>query len=219
MDLMRDGVRFGACEITAAADTTSIELWNVANGSGERWIETEIAGGWVLSLAPRCKVKKLKQRAPSLLYRLEADASDREAGALLQGLGVVDAHRSDTDFPGSIYLTIDRNHALTGGLTGETGDELVTWFNHWVRQPDLEHNLAKLAAVDRAERHLFVLMPGFTSAPFSVSDLLARAAAPLPDAAPDLPPELTHLWFMSTWNAGGIFHWSPTGWARFDKLV
>ncbi|MGZ4499074.1 MAG: hypothetical protein ACXVXD_01435 [Nocardioidaceae bacterium] len=38
-DLVRDGVVFAACEVTAAADAESIELWNLVNGSGERWIE------------------------------------------------------------------------------------------------------------------------------------------------------------------------------------
>jgi hypothetical protein len=42
-------------------------------------------------------------------------------------------------------------------------------------QPAQEHNLEKLRAALLAERHLFVLLPGFTTAPFTASEMLMRA--------------------------------------------
>jgi hypothetical protein len=47
LDLVRDGTPFAAMdmEVTAAADADSIELWNLVNGSDDRWIESNLIGG------------------------------------------------------------------------------------------------------------------------------------------------------------------------------
>jgi len=63
-----------------------------------------------------------------------------------------------------------------------------------------------------------VLFPGFTTAPFSASDLLMRSDAPLPDAAPSLPDGITHVWAMSMWSSGEVFHYGDGCWTRFSKV-
>lgn len=70
------------------------------------------------------------------------------------------------------------------------GDGLVAWLDAWLREPAQEHNLEKLRSAQRPERHLFVLLPGFTTAPFSASDLLMlmRSDAPLPRASRTATP-------------------------------
>jgi len=219
LDLIRNGTLFGACEVTAAGDARSIELWNLLNGSNERWIEQSLDGGWLLELDPRCRAKALKRRAPHLLRRLEHNPDDHDAATELKQLGVTHAHKSATDFPGSIYVTLDRDASLTGGIVASTGDGILTWFQDWIKGEDQAHNLAKLGAAQHLpERHLFVLLPGFTSAPFSASDLLMRDDAPLPTISPSLPDPLTHVWFMSTWNSGAIFHGGPDGWSLYSKV-
>ncbi len=90
----------------------------------------------------------------------------------------------------------------------------------WLAGPDQADNLDKLAASGAQERHLFVIFPGFTVAPFPVTDLLLRGDAPLPTIAPDLPAPLTHIWAASTWASGFGMRWSPDrGWERFSKDV
>ena len=104
------------------------------------------------------------------------------------------------------------------GFVARTGDVLAEWVSEWVVRPDQADNLQKLRESGLAERHLFVVMPGFTTAPFSVVDLLTRDNAPLPTVPPKLPAEVTHLWILSLWNVGDGFRWSPDGgWSRFDK--
>lgn len=76
---------------------------------------------------------------------------------------------------------------------------------------------SKLARSECDERHAFVLVPGFTTAPFEVADLLMRDDAPLPTAPPRLPTEITHVWIASTWTSGHGVRWSPDGWESFDK--
>lgn len=221
LTLYFEGVRFAACEVTAAADAESIELWNLINGSDERWIEHDLLGGWMVTVTPRCRAKRLKRDLPDLLRFLEraTEPVEREqATEGLDALGVVSADRGRTDFPGSIYVTLERDAKLTGGLVAKTGNGLVTWLNSWMSEELQRHNLEKLRAANHAERHLFVLLPGFTTAPFSASDLLMRPHAPLPDTAPRMPDGLTDVWLMSTWSVGDVFHYGDGRWARSGKV-
>jgi hypothetical protein len=52
----------------------------------------------------------------------------------LYGLGVVSACRGGTGFQGSIYVTLERDANLTGGLVARTGNGLVTWLNSWMSE-------------------------------------------------------------------------------------
>lgn len=221
LDLLRDEVPLGACEVTAAADAESIELWNIINGSDKRWIEPGLLGGWIVTVTPRCRAKRLRRELPALLRTLETVTAGREgedARDHLDGLDVMSAHRSGTDFPGSIYVTLQRAAERTGGAVPSTGNGLVTWLNGWMREPAQQHNLEKLRSADRPERHLFVLLPGFTTAPFNVTDLLVRDGAPLPDVAPTLPSGISHVWTMSTWSSGDVFRYSEGRWMRTSKI-
>lgn len=56
------------------------------------------------------------------------------------------------------------------------------------------------------------------TAPCSASDLLIRTDAPLPDAAPNLPEGITHVWLMGTWSAGDLFHYGDGRWTRESKF-
>jgi hypothetical protein len=219
LTLVRHGDVFGACEVTAAADRTAIETWNVAHGDQGRWVVSGLRGGWLLTLDPRCKIRALRQEAPDLLRRLEETPSEEVAVRGLQQLGVVDARQGPTSFPGSVYITIQRPSEFTGGMVADNGDPLVEWFDRWVREPQQRHNLDKLAKAHPLETHLFVAFPGFASAPFTVAHLLMRDAPPLPKAAPRLPDGLTHVWLTSFWTTGAIYHWSGTQWALYPKAL
>jgi hypothetical protein len=230
LDLYRGAIRFGACEVTAAADTEAIELWNLVNGGG-RWIEPELRGGWMLSLSPTCRVKKLKAGLPGLLRALESQgvkeaerARPHGAGQfarVLNDLGIVRAHQGPTSFPGSVYFTIDLPTDRSGGWVQETGDALAEWLSVWTSDPEQGHNIDKLRRARTEERHLFVLFPGFTQAPFGVTDVLMRPDGPLPTVPPILPEILTHVWAMSSWSSGALFRWSASEgyWSRHTKDV
>jgi hypothetical protein len=216
----------GAAEITAAADAESIELWNLINGQG-RWIEPAIVGGWVMHLFPDARVRRIRAELPGILATLEATGirqlhlhPDEPFAQVLSTLGIARLRQGPTDFPGSIYPNIELPLERTAGYVPDTGDPLVSWLEKWLAGPSQVGNLNKLAASGAQERHLFVIHPGFTTAPFVVTDLLMREDAPLPEIAPDLPAPLTHTWTASTWAAGVGMRWSPEqGWARFTKDV
>ncbi len=135
-------------------------------------------------------------------------------------LSIMQALQVTTDYPGSIYVMPPERLSEMGGYSPITGDSLAMWLSEWVPDPSRADNLRKLTRSGASERHLFVLLPGFNSAPFAVNDLLMAPNAPLPTVAPTLPAEITQVWTMSTWSSGDGFRWSPeTGWARFAKIA
>lgn len=228
-DLWRGDARIGAVEVTAAPDSALLELWNLVNGGGKRWIESGLMGGWMVTLSPLTRTKTLRAELHRLLASLEAAGVrvlDEHRGTTASWseeaarLGVISAHRSATAFPGSIYLTIDLPAERAVGAVPSTGDPLVEWIGEWVTGREQAENLEKLKRSGDGEKHLFVLLPGFNTAPFTVADLLLRSDAPIPESAPNLPLKLTHVWVMSTWSSGDGFYWSDVkGWARFKKVL
>jgi hypothetical protein len=220
----------GAVEVTAAADSQQLELWKLVGGQGKRWIEPDLDGGWLIRILPSTRAKNLLRQLPDLLRGLERaglreiwgdKASADELSALADQLSIIQALQATaTDYPGSVYVMPPERLAQMGGYSPTTGDALASWLSEWVTDPSRADNLGKLARSGASERHLFVLVPGFNPAPFAVNDLLIASAAPLPTIPPALPPEITHIWTMSTWSSGDGFMWSPaTDWTRFAKIA
>lgn len=228
LKIFHDGRPPAAVEVVAAADSGSIELWNLLN-SGGRWLAEGIEGGWMVALDPLiARARRIERELPELLAQLEKleirEVRPRRRRGVLDDLasdlGIVSAGQSDTDFPGSIYITLDLGPERSGGWVADTGDALASWLGHFLKEPKQKDVRDKLVSSGAPERHAFVYLPGFTTAPFSASDLLMRDGAPLPVEDPRLPDEVTHVWAVSTWSSGDGFRWSPEdGWARFAKTV
>jgi hypothetical protein len=74
----------GAVEIVAAADADSIELWKLINGrgEGERWLVNGLQGGWLVTLDPSARAKRLlRKELPALLSELENRCGTQSAGS------------------------------------------------------------------------------------------------------------------------------------------
>ncbi|GAA3390383.1 hypothetical protein [Streptomyces roseoviridis] len=227
-NLTRAGHKFAALEVTSASDAESITLWKIMHREG-LWVHDRLVGGWMVGLLPSARVKRVRAELPRLLAKLEDlgvthlnefGGAPEEFFESAERLGVVSAHQSATDFPGSIYCTIALPPEQAGGWVADTGDALATWISAWVCEPSQADNLGKLSRSQAEERHLFVLLPVFTTAPFEAFEPLVRHDGPLPTVTPELPDEITHLWVMSQWASGDGFAWAPdSGWRRFQKLV
>lgn len=214
-----------AVEVTAAAYSEAIELWNLMNGKG-RWLDESLVGGWIVSLFPSARANRIRKELPTLLRELERLGIRQlpprwHASASLQdvatALGVINAVQSGTDYPGSIYVTLELPSEQVGGFVPTSGTPLVTWLEAFLLEQRCADLLSKLSRSEAEERHAFIFVPGFSGAPFEVSDLLMRPDAPVPDNPPRLPPEITHVWIAGTWDTGNGFRWSPRrGWHRFD---
>lgn len=228
LDIVRDEEVVGACEVTSAAHSQLVQLWHEVNGRDERHIESSLKGGWVLALSPTCRRKELMSGLRGLLEGLEARqiadagrfATPPDIQRRLNALGIDHMMQSETEYPGSVYFTIALPSAMSGGFVPETGDPLCEWLEDWIREPSQQRKTTKLRKSRAPEKHLFVILPGFSEAPFVAADVLMRDGGPLPTRPPHLPDGLTHLWVMSTWSGGDLFRWAPVdGWSRHEKIT
>lgn len=220
-----------AVEVTAAADPDSIQLWKLVNGQDERWTVPNLQGGWMLHLEPTARARRLLKELPAFLEELEGKGiteipSQRhrhEVTESIEGrarvLGIVTGIQSGTEFPGSIYLTIERSPERTGGVVDSTGSAVPGWVRDFLLDPHQSDVLSKLARSGASERHAFILVPGFSIAPFGVVDMLWRDEHDVvPTGSPHLPDQVTHVWLMAFWTVGSGLRWSPErGWERFER--
>jgi hypothetical protein len=57
--------------VTSAAEEDAIELWNLVNGRDERWIVPGLGGGWMVTLEPTARAKRVMAELPAVLLDLE----------------------------------------------------------------------------------------------------------------------------------------------------
>lgn len=228
LDFYREGRVFGACEVTAAADEAAIEFWNIANGPrSDGWTEPGLVGSWLIRARPGARINRLRQELPAILRALEQNGIDevraewgpRHFSSRLHDLGVDEVYQFRTDNPGSICLTLDELPDGRGGIVTDHGDDLARWVGDWLADPDQQHNIEKVLRAGREETHLFIVLPGFTAAPFAAVDVLVRSGGPLPAIPPRLPLGIDHLWLMSTWDTGDLFEWDGRNWLRHHKVL
>ena len=207
------------------SDSECMALWRLMNGDAERWQEPGLRGGWMVSLEPTARARRLRRELPHLLSALEGHGMrevgdgfhcDHPLATLADKLGIISAHQGETDFPGSIYSTIEQPADRTGGCVADIGDALAAWISAFLMKPEQADVLGKLARSGASATHAYVIVPPFSTAPFAVTDLLMRSEAPLPLARPLLPESVTHVWVAGTWSSGDGFRWSPESqWTKF----
>ena len=219
----------GAVEVTAAADAPRTGLWQEVRKRSLIRQEPNLVGGWLVRILTSAQARELDKHLPNLLRDLEQDdrsviwgnrSSTDELSVRAGNLRVIEALQSPTDRPGSIYImTPEGSPDQIGGYSPPTGDPLAEWLGEWLADPKRADNVHKLLSADTSQRHIFVVVPSFASAPFAVSDLLTAPAAPLPVVPPNLPAGISHIWTTSIWDSGDGFRWSlAEGWRRFDKV-
>lgn len=100
-----------------------------------------------------------------------------------------------------------------------TGSAVPGWVRDFLLDPHQGDVLGKLARSGASERHAFILVPGFSIAPFGVVDMLWRDEDDVvPTTSPHLPNQVTHIWLMAFWTTGSGLRWSPDrGWERFER--
>jgi hypothetical protein len=219
----------GAVEVTAAADAGRVELWREIRKRALIRQEPDLIGGWLVRVLPSARARGLDRHLTGLLRELERQGRTAIRGskgstdpleAQAASLGIIEAIQSPTDRQGSIYvMPPEGSPEQMGGYAPLTGDPLAQWLGDWTNEPSRADNVSKLQAADTTERDLFIIVPGFTAAPFAVIELLISPQAPIPTISPDPPPGVTGVWVMSTWDSGDGFRWSSeSGWTRFTKL-
>ncbi|MEO6857684.1 MAG: hypothetical protein ABI323_03745 [Solirubrobacteraceae bacterium] len=217
----------GAVEVTMAADREAVQLSRLVNQE-KRWIEPMLEAAWHVSALPQASGKRLFAELPQLLAEME----ERGASPFIsiehdQGnpdpwmkrafeLRLESVNRSDTtDYPGAIYISVEGRELA--GYVPQTGDAVAEWIGDFLAGEERADIRKKLGLADARERHAFVWVPLFHTAPWAVLGALTASPVPLPTKPPQLPKEVTHVWVMSTWGERSGLRWSRTaGWSRFD---
>jgi hypothetical protein len=181
----------------------------------------------MVSLDPMARAKTLRARLPALLLELErvgrrelrtrrhhSDHLSAEAAAL----GVASAYQSGTDYPAASTRRSSCQSNDRAASSPILVDALADWLGEFLVDEDRQDVRGKLRASALPERHVFVIVPGFATADFCVTDLLMRDGAPLPSRAPQMPREMTHVWVASMWSTGSGMRWAAdTGWSHFRQ--
>lgn len=92
----------------------------------------------------------------------------------------------------------------------------VEWCGRFLAHPDRKDVLRKLAETNAIERHAFVIVT--LTSEWAIQHLLSDyRSGLLPDQAPDLPSEVTHLWVLGTESADRCIAWLPDrgGWIDY----
>ena len=155
LDILYADGQAAAVEVTAAADPAAIELWNLMNGRGQRWVVPDLQGGWMVQLDLAARANELWRHLPVLLQRLErlgvsqlyAERDGSPLAALARRLGIHHASQGPTAYPGSIYITLDLPLERSGGFVADTGDAMADWIGRFLGASDQRDVLEKLCAV------------------------------------------------------------------------
>lgn len=227
LDICYSDARVGAVEVTTVTDPEVTALWKLINTSKDVWRESSLVGGWLISLWPAARAKRLKSDLAAFLADLESRGVTAFSGdgdwrypreAEAGRLGIARGEQGPSSRPGSIYFIVELPPEQSGGAVPNTGDLVAHWVGEWVRDPARQDNLSKLHASGVAERHLAIVLRGFSGVPFGVEAILMADPTPVPAIPPDLPEAMTDLWIWSGWCAGDALRWSRSGgWSVASK--
>ena len=181
-----------------------------------------IRGDWHVELSKIARVKSLKKKLPAPLNRLHAagvfhfDTESNKTntsvpGAELAALGVESCYCFNPEGSGRVHgITV----GLPGGSIDPTGADLSEWVTRFVRRPDQEHRLRKLADSGAIARHLCIIITFNGTSTVPILDHFLGTVT-LPKIAPGLPPEATGIWLLALGTGTGMF-WDLRGWHVVD---
>ncbi|MCW2744889.1 MAG: hypothetical protein JWM48_1439 [Mycobacterium sp.] len=213
-------------EVKTATDAAATELWKVANGSTQPVDAPGLRDLWSVAVRAGTSLQRVKRQLPDFLADLERDNMtafiagqdwsrvDRRERADSLGVQFASAHPAEKDV-GAYVINVRQDPIWSGDA-----DPVLGWLEDWIESEPSARNLrAKLARSGADERHAFIVLPAWSTAPVEVEWHIHGVTSPMPERAPVLPSELTHIWLVSVWGTTGI-RWSPGvtdgKWERFS---
>lgn len=211
----------GVLEVTSFTDRigrqNSVE-WS--KSQKEVYVHPGLVSSWLLSVDERSRFKDLAAHCGPALLELERAGItvfttdvhwDVPPGPLADSIqmlidsGVGDAEIITTSPP------LGQIHVSSTGASWASPDpeDALATLEAYLAAADTADVRRKLAVTGFAERHAFVWVDYFNR----LDAAWPIANAGLPHRPPELPPEITHVWFAL--RQGDGWHWSPkSGWQR-----
>jgi hypothetical protein len=176
---------------------------------------------WEVHVGPEVRVDELRRDLPTLLLWFEQRHPSLDGfeelwrsqvqlpvlGRYVEA-GQLDAYRH-TDLPSPGYVNL--LPPAIGGAAGD-GETVAVWLSELLRSDRLAKHLAKLAAADAEERHLWlgVHMSGAPFAPFyALTD-----GTVVPQTDPVVPAHLDAVWLFPQFSAPVLVWRRGKGWSR-----
>jgi hypothetical protein len=223
--------RVGYVEVTTDIDRPYAQMTSIlrakGNGLPRELPVPDLGYVWFLGLSGRARHAQLDRELPTLLAQLEetgviprvvsgaqelADSANAHLRQLAE-LGVVDVSARPTKDSG-VEREPGRVLMFAAGASGPAEVEevaFISWINDLLVSQPLESKRAKLARTRADERHLFLGI-SYTTDWAGFLPLTAEQTA-VPDMAPSLPDEISHLWLMNFQAPGRCLVWYPDlGW-------
>jgi len=206
-DLRYPDGRAAALEVTESVDAVDLEthaaIVNPRKG-GSKVSAQLCRKAWRVWPAPGANINRIRTSVDRDLAEIESagvehffSASDRHAHPAIDSihtsLQVMSGHVIDGDAPGLISIALPIGGGFIGGCLVSEAVEAEAW------KPD---NRQKLSAAGTTERHLFVFVDVLNHRVWTPLVDLA-----LPSGAPELPPEVTHVWAVGPARSGGYVVW------------
>ena len=214
----------GYVEVSADIDPKYAEIYSLLMKKQNQlpyvWPDPRLHRAWQVTISGSTRLDRLEGELVDLLAQLESAGETfehvRRSETLVSNpnpsvvrlleLGIVMLGSGPAN-EGVIRL-------YTDGIRGPailSWDPVLDWIRTKLSSPELHDVRRKLSETGAAERHVF-LGPTYSS-PSHVFFSLSLEETSLPQEVPMLPPELTHLWMMTTPSAGRSIAWFPDrGW-------
>lgn len=220
--------RVGAVEVTAAEDEDLRARQGALRGERALLQDSRLVYCWLIILIEGASVKAARRRLSALLLKLErlgrldagvfsADGPEEEdtlpwlpealAEAQVQSAKVIDGPSGSIIMAGPMRVS----------FLSQDPDDVVTFIEDFI--DSRPSDVVKLGRAGTAERHLFI-WGGLLSTGWIALRALELSVPHLPERAPVLPEEITHVWVApEVTPPARIVVWSATtGWVQAGTI-
>lgn len=213
-------------EVGWATDEAKVKQWSyiLEQEEPQRIALPPGSGSWIVELNKHARTKHLSRTLPPLIagifaqnihrYSLDYDWPPTQFGDDARRLGITSLSRLESGRQDSAYYQPEG----MGGFIPDDPDVVVAWVGEFLQKPEKLDLTEKLADQEADECHIFLVVG--EGASFGIQTLVQRSGIALPDAVPDVPNHITHLWLwpeMTFENRRVGSLWiRERGWASFS---
>jgi hypothetical protein len=185
-------------------------------------------GSWAVTILRRAGIKRLEKELPGLIKNLvdqgrftmeiTSDYPRDSESALARSLGITYLHRTQESSDDYAFFATFMDEGDPQAVPTDA-NRIVTWIEEVLLSSEYQDSWMKLIPFQHDEKHVFIMSSSRTHS--SIDKLLERTGENMPDRAPNLPGNLTHVWIMGRFTYEGrgesVTYWSKTeGWTRLN---